>query len=105
MASFTIDGKVFSGRSITIRNGIVTIDGVVQDGTLHGQVEIKVTEGIIERLEADGSVTCGEVRGNVSAGGSVHCENVCGNVSAGGSVSASGHLGKSISAGGSVRVG
>lgn len=78
MATINIGGRVFSGRSVSIRNGVVTIDGVRQDGTLSGQVEIKITEGVLERLEADGSVTCGEVRGDVMAGGSVRCGDVGG---------------------------
>lgn len=101
MATINIDGRVFSGRSVSIRNGVVTIDGARQDGTLSGQVEIKITEGVLERLEADGSVTCGEVRGDVMAGGSVRCGDVGGTVQAGGSITC-GNVRGSLMAGGSV---
>ena len=101
----TIDGRTFSGNNVTIRNGIVTIDGVRQDGSVNGVVEVRVAEGSLVSLETDASVTCGSVGGNVSAGGSVRAHNIAGAVSAGGSVSASGRLGGSISAGGSVRIG
>ena len=104
MGTIHIDGRTFIGNSISIRNGVVTIDGVAQGGTVNGVVEIKI-DGSVDRIETDASVTCGSVGRDVSAGGSVKCGNVAGNVSAGGSVSATGHLGKSISAGGSVRIG
>lgn len=103
MGRITIDGRAFSGNSVTIRNGVVTIDGVQQDGTLHGVVEVRVVEGVLGRLDCDGSVTCGEVAGNVSAGGSVKADNVKGNVSAGGSITC-GEVGGSANAGGSVRM-
>lgn len=104
MAQVTIGGRSFSGKNITIRNGVVTIDGSLQEGTLNGVVEIRVTEGIIQTLETDSSVNCGEVRGNVSAGGSVNCDGIDGNVSAGGSVNADSIAG-AVNAGGSVRHG
>lgn len=104
MATITIDGRTFSGSNVSIRNGKVTIDGAVQDGTLNGVVEIKITDGIIGRLDCDASVNCGEVRGNVSAGGSVNCDGIGGNVSAGGSVNAD-NISGSVNAGGSVRHG
>lgn len=105
MSTIIIDGKSFSGNSINIRNGCVTIDGVVQDGQLHGLVEIKITEGTLHHLETDSSVTCGKVSGNVSAGGSVTCGDIGGVCQAGGSVRASGRLGGTVMAGGSVKIG
>jgi hypothetical protein len=105
MSTIIIDGKSFSGNNITIRKGVVIIDDEPMDGKVHGVVEIRITEGILGKLECDASVICGEVRGNVSAGGSVTCTNVIGSVSAGGSVRATGRAGGTINAGGSVRVG
>lgn len=101
-----IDGREFVGaRSVTIRNGTVTVDGQAQDGALSGVVEIKV-EGVLERLETDASVTCRDVHGSISAGGSVSTTgNIDGNVSAGGSVKAGGRIAGAINAGGSVRIG
>jgi hypothetical protein len=104
MPTITIDGRTFSGRSVSIINGRLTIDGVVQDGSLSGVVEIKVTEGVLGELRTDASVSCGAVTGNVSAGGSVNCDGVGGSVTAGGSVNC-GTVRGSVSAGGSVRHG
>jgi hypothetical protein len=98
MGSFNIDGRSFTGRSVIIRNGVVTIDGVRQDGTLNGVVEIKITEGVIERLECDSTVSCGEVRGAVRAGMEVRCGNVTGDVQAGMSVTCD-TVGGSVTAG------
>ena len=100
-----IDGKVFQGNNITIRNGRVTIDGRPQDGELHGVIEVKITEGTLHNLDTDSSVTCGSVSGYVSAGGSVTCGDVGGTAQAGGSITAKGRLGGTIQAGGSVRIG
>lgn len=102
MATIVINGHTFSGRSVSILNGQVTIDGVRQDGTLSGVVEIKVTEGVLGEMRTDASVSCGDINGSVSAGGSVNCENIGGNVTAGGSVNG-GNVKGSVSAGGSVR--
>lgn len=105
MATINIDGMTFSGNNITIRNGRVIIDGKPQDGTLNGTVEIKITEGVLNKLETDSSVTCGDVRGDVSAGGAVTCNNIGGICQAGGSVRAAGRAGGTIQAGGSVKIG
>lgn len=102
MATIIIDGHTFSGNSVSVLNGQVTIDGVRQDGSLSGVVEIKVTEGVLGELRTDASVSCGTVKGSVSAGGSVNCADVGGSVTAGGSVN-SGNIAGNLSAGGSVR--
>jgi len=101
MATITIDGKTFTGRSVTIINGRVTIDGQLQDGTLQGVVEIRITEGVLHDLHTDASVVCGEVGGSVTAGGSVNADDVLGSVTAGGSVNCDA-VGGSVMAGGSV---
>lgn len=102
MSTITIDGRSFPGaRSVSIINGRVTIDGVPQDGTLSGVVEIRV-EGVLGELKTDASVSCGQVTGSVSAGGSVRCEGVGGGVNAGGSVNC-GDVRGMVVAGGSVR--
>ena len=103
MGTIKIDGRQFQGNNITIRNGVVTIDGVAQEGTLSGVVEIRVVEGVINQLTCDGSVTCGDVHGDVDAGGSVKCASVGGSVDAGGSVTCE-VVGGSVDAGGSIRI-
>lgn len=105
MNRITINGVTYTGAgSISVVNGVVTIDGVRQDGTVSGVVEIRVLEGVLGELRTDASVNCGEVAGNVSAGGSVNCNGVGGSVRAGGSVNCDAVRG-SVSAGGSVRHG
>ncbi len=103
----SINGRTYSGRSISVQNNVVTIDGKqVDEAPKNGILHVSIT-GDVASIEADGSVTVsGQVQGSVRAGGSVSCGNVGGNVSAGGSVTggAMGH-GGNISAGGSVKMG
>ena len=106
MNSVTINGKTYSGsRSVVVKNNVVYVDGnKVDHGTTEkGILEVHVT-GVLENLEADGSVTCDDVQGTVQAGGSVTCDNVGGTVQAGGSVTCDNVAG-SIMAGGSVNHG
>lgn len=103
MGVFNINGVSISGNNIVIRNGKVIVDGVEVDGAASGNGEIKivVVEGVINKLDSDRSVNCGDVNGDVNAGGSVNCGNVGGKVNAGGSVNCD-RVGGNISAGGSV---
>lgn len=104
MNSVTINGKTYRGvHSISVVNNRVIVDGKPVD---HGKVENGILEvrvdGVLDKLEADGSVHCNDVRGYVQAGGSVTCDNVGSTVQAGGSVTCNNVAG-SIMAGGSVR--
>ena len=102
MASLSINGVNYSGNSISIINGVVTIDGKVADGYKNpNATEIRVIEGSIGELITDLSVNCNNVTGNVKAGGSVNCDNVGGNVSSGGSVNCD-KVNGSVTAGGSI---
>lgn len=101
MARFSIDGREFKGKNVSIQNGRVIIDGVTQNGSLHGVVEIRVIDGVIENLSCDANVYCGDVTGNIDAGGSIQCGNVGGSVVADGSVQC-GNVAKNVGAGGSV---
>ena len=85
MSIITIDGKSFVGNNLSIINGVVSVNGIVQNGKVSGIVKI-VIEGNIDNLKTDATV---EVHGNVQnidAGGSVQCGSVGGNIDAGGSV-------------------
>lgn len=76
-----IDGRSFTGRNISISNGKVTIDGIVQDGELVGDINITV-EGDIEKLEnATGLVKANNVGSISTLSGDVECGNVSGSVS------------------------
>jgi hypothetical protein len=104
--SITINGVVYGnieGGNISIINGRVTIDGVLQDQQVQGVVKI-IVEGDLASLKTDASVQCGNVHGDVTAGSSVSCDNVEGSVSAGSSVSCE-NVGRNVSAGSLVTCG
>lgn len=78
----TIDGRTFTGRSVSIINGKVIVDGKEQDGQLVGPVSVTVN-GDVEVLDnPTGTVS---VTGSVGAvktmSGDVHCKDVSGSVS------------------------
>lgn len=105
MATMKIGGIKVTGNSISIQNSKIYIDGkLMEDNPIvtDGILEVKIIEGVVENLSADGSVTAGAVKGNISAGGSIDCDCVGGGVKAGGSVKC-GRVGGTIQAGGSVR--
>lgn len=123
MVTIKINGKTFNskeGGSISIVNGQVTIDGVIQTGDkLSGVVKVEISGGlsnlktdadvvvngdVLGNVDAGGSVQCGAVGKSVDAGGSVQAGAVNGDVDAGGSVHC-GQVSGSIDAGGSVRHG
>ncbi|HHB2481401.1 TPA: hypothetical protein ACORDH_002852 [Bacillus cereus] len=114
----SIGGVTYTGRNITVNNGQVIVDGVIQgqkleekniiinadnfQGTLKCGYSTVVNGSISGDVESNGSVTCDGIGGSVSAGGSVRCDDVKGNVSAGGSVNC-GNIGGSVMAGGSIK--
>jgi hypothetical protein len=94
-----VDGREFNGSSVVISNGQVTVDGVTQDGTLSGPINVTV-HGDVQSLEnhsgrviaqnvgeistGSGDVDCGDVGGSIRAGsGDVECCNVGGNIRTG----------------------
>jgi hypothetical protein len=106
MAKLNIGGISVTGNDISIIDNKIYIDGKLMEDvptvSQNGILEVKITEGVLENLSADGSVTAGSVKGNINAGGSVNCDCVGGSVNAGGSVRC-GRVGGSVSAGGSIR--
>lgn len=106
MISMTVNGKTInvpSGRSVSVINGVVIVDGVRYGEQDFGKdiLEIKVTEGTIENLTSDRSITCLNVSGNIIAKGSVTCGNIGGNVDSTGSVTCD-RINGSVRANGSV---
>lgn len=76
-----IDGREFTGSSISIVNGKVTVDGVVQDGELVGDVKIDVYGDVVKLDAGSGNVTVSGTCGQVSTmSGNVQCGDVHGNV-------------------------
>lgn len=68
------------GNNVAIRGGTVYVDGLPVHSGLSGVVEI-IWHGNLASLEAEGSVTCDSIYGNVAAGNSVHCKHLLGTVS------------------------
>jgi len=94
-----IDGREFNGGTISIVNGVVTVDGKKQCGVLTGNINVTV-HGDVETLEngsgkvcaknvhkistGSGDVFCQDVSGSISTGsGDVECESVYGSVKTG----------------------
>ena len=75
------------GNNVSVRGGTISVDGIAVASGLSGNVHIS-WDGSLASLDADGSVECGDVHGNVNAGGSVKCHHIEGSVNAGGSVKA-----------------
>lgn len=95
--SVTIDGRTFSGRSIQINGDKVVVDGVVQSGSLVGDISVTVNGDCqsVENSTGDvrvigvtgsirtstGDVYCDDVGGDVTTStGDVQCGNVAGSV-------------------------
>lgn len=102
----TINGKQYFGKSVSVTNGEVIVDGkrVTDHGAKNGVMTIKVIDGEVGNIVCDGSVNCDNIAGSVRAGGSVNCDDVGGDVTAGGSVNCD-DVGGNVHAGGSVRHG
>lgn len=80
-SSVTIDGKTFTGRSVTINGDKVIVDGVEQPGTLVGPINVTVN-GSAESVETtSGTVTVtGSADRVKTMSGDVHCGDVSGDV-------------------------
>lgn len=114
-----INGKTYRGNSVTIINGKVIVDGVVQGsedlskeqvinidatgfrGHLSVDGNVNVNGNIDGQIKAQGSVSCNNVYGDVNAGGSVNCDDIKGDVVAGGSINCDDIIGHA-KAGGSI---
>lgn len=99
MSQIVINGRVYNGRSISINNGKIIIDGDISVKEESKTINIYI-EGNVEQLSVDacekvmvngfvntlstmsGDVECGNVNQSVSTqSGDVECENVGGNIS------------------------
>lgn len=80
-SSVTIDGKTFSGRSVSIVGNKVVVDGVEQPGELVGPVSVTVN-GNAESVESgSGRIEVAGSAGRVKTmSGDVHCGDVTGDV-------------------------
>ena len=81
-AQVTIGGRAFTGRSISIVNGNVIVDGEEQDGQLVGPVSVTVNGDVDVVDNPSGTVTVtGAVCTIKTMSGDVHCKDVSGSVS------------------------
>ncbi|HCT2233792.1 hypothetical protein ASU68_20095 [Enterobacter hormaechei subsp. oharae] len=80
-SSVNINGQEFTGHSITINNGKVSVDGVEQSGSLAEQITVTVN-GNVESINTDfGTVNVTGSVGHVKTmSGDVHCNIVTGSV-------------------------
>jgi hypothetical protein len=78
----TINGKTYNGNNITISDGVVIVDGVVQDGDHIGyNIQVTVNGNVGEIETGSGDITVnGEVSDVSTSSGDVKCGNVAGNV-------------------------
>ncbi|GIN25446.1 MULTISPECIES: hypothetical protein [Bacillota] len=80
-----INGKVYTGRNISVLGNEVYVDGKLQDGLEDkNKIEITIISGVIQKITSDGSIYIkGNVNGNVEAKTNINCDNVFGDVGAG----------------------
>lgn len=94
--SIEVNGDQIRGKSITIENGEIFVDGEMKKSELFGDINITIN-GDVESLEnangtvkannvgkistMSGDVECGDVSGNVSTmSGDIECDAVAGKV-------------------------
>lgn len=125
MGKVTINGKTYTGNSVSVTDDIVKIDGKIVDSGSgfrpktfwqkllyvmargyddNGRIVQLKVEGDLVSVFSEASVQCENVSKDVKAGGSVTAKNIGGGVRANGSVH-SGDVGGDVSAGGSVHCG
>lgn len=80
--SVVINGSVYEGQNISVVNGQVTVDGVVQGALENYNVSIHVQGNPVEVSSASGRIhVSGSVAGSVqTASGDISCEDVGGSV-------------------------
>lgn len=103
-SSVTINGKTYSGRSISINGDNVVVDGVRQTGNLTGPINV-VVNGNAESVEtASGKVQIMGSAGKIKTmSGDVRSSNVLGDVSTmSGDISCKGVAGNSHSMSGDI---
>jgi predicted RNA-binding protein len=121
-SSITINNSSFSGKNVSIVNGVVTIDGQVQKmpdekiitisvvgnlESLHiGSCKELIITGDVERVDTQsGGVKCNNVKGNIKTlSGSVSCGDVTGDVETmSGNVNAQDIIGRVKTISGNIR--
>lgn len=101
----TINGRSYSGKNITIKNGEVYVDGVRQADLPDGEREVIVSGDVVSVSSETGNITVhGGVGSVASTNGSVKCGDVAGSVtSVNGNITAGTIAGNASSVNGNVR--
>lgn len=83
----TINGERYENvRSVKVNKNRVYVNGDMVGRSTHtGILSIQI-EGVLQNLECDGDVTCGDIAGSVNANGDVTCRDIKGTLSANGDV-------------------
>lgn len=108
MGKMFVNGIDFSQfgdvQSIVNTNGRVIVNGIDVTSQMPSgkQLDVRV-EGDCQTVDANGTVTCHDVRGDVSSNGSVHANNIGGDVDANGAVTAN-TINGSVDANGRVTI-
>ena len=78
--NISIDGKMFSGKCVTIVGNKVTVDGVEQEGELTGDVNITVDGDVYSIENSSGVVKANKANTIKTMSGDVECGDVSGMV-------------------------
>lgn len=102
--NITVNGRSYSGKNVVVNNGVVIVDGVEQEESLKGIVNI-VVNGDVESIQKANNVT---VNGNCdrveTVSGDINCQDVYGDVkSVSGDINAKGIAGSVRTVSGDIR--
>ena len=75
--SVNINGDVYQGQNISISNGVVTVDGEVQNKYSQQKIEVSISGSVEQVTTSSGNVT---VVGNVTHVGTISGDVDCGHV-------------------------
>lgn len=79
-AKCIIGGKTYVGRNIQVVGDKVIVDGVEQEGSLVGPINVIVHGDVDQLTTGSGDVDCDNVNQLTTSSGDVGCDNVTGNI-------------------------
>lgn len=81
-----INGKTYIGNNIVVDGNSVIVDGVKQEDSFEGKIEVKVLCNV-KKIISDKSINInGDIHGNVEAKTNINCNDISGDVKAGTSI-------------------
>lgn len=101
----TINGRVYAGTNISIKNGEVYVDGIRQADLPVGEREVVISGDVVSVTSDSGGITVNGSATNVkTTNGSIKCGDVAGSVSSvNGNITAGIIAGDASSVNGNVR--